>query len=126
MCAVDKRPSRVARALAALILAGAWLGASAQAMPSAGDDPGLDDALEHVEHGHPLKAAVVLERLAAGGSVGAMERLALMHWYGKTLFGPGPWNRPSAVQWFDKAAAAGSPMARHMAAVARGQRVAQP
>ena len=114
------------RALVALALAGACLGAFAQAMPSAGDDAGLEDALEHVEHGHPLKAVVVLERLAASGSVGAMERLALMHWYGKALFGPGPWNRQSAVQWFDKAAAAGSPMARHMAAVARGQRLARP
>ena len=87
-------------------------GAAAQSTNDRADS--LAAALEHHEQGHPQQAAQMLERLAAQGQVAAMERLALMHWYGGRLYGPGPWQRTEALRWFEVAAAQGSPMARHM------------
>ncbi len=97
-----------------LLLVALWLPAAAGAQSVSLPADSLEAAIEHHEQGHPQQAAQMLERLAAQGQVAAMERLALMHWYGGRLYGPGPWQRTEAMRWFDAAAAQGSPMARHM------------
>ena len=108
--------TRIALALLAPVplLVALWLpvAPAAQTVSTAHDS--LEAALEHHEQGHPQQAAQMLERLAVQGQVAAMERLALMHWYGGRLYGPGPWQRTEALRWFEVAAAQGSPMARHM------------
>ena len=115
-----RRPSeprtRIALALLAPVplLVALWLPAAPAAQTVSTTHDSLEAALERHEEGHPQQAAQMLERLAAQGQVAAMERLALMHWYGDRLYGTGPWQRTEAVRWFEVAAAQGSPMARHM------------
>jgi len=115
-----RRPSepltRIALALLAPVplLVALWLPAAPAAQTVSTVHDSLEAAFEHHEQGHPQQAAQMLERLAAQGQVAAMERLALMHWYGGRLYSPGPWQRTEALRWFDAAAAQGSPMARHM------------
>ena len=83
-----RRPSeprtRMALALrvSPLLLVALWLPAAPVAQTVSSTHDSLEAAIEHHEQGHPRQAAQMLERLAAQGQVAAMERLALMHWYG--------------------------------------------
>lgn len=86
-------------------------------LPGLPEDEGLDATIEHQLNGHPEQAERVLARLAEAGDVVAMERLALMHWYGSILYGRGPWQREVAAWWFERAAQRGSELGRHMRAV---------
>jgi len=76
----------------------------------------LDDATELDHSGQPGEAAALLRRLAEEGSVAAMERLALMHLYGPTLYPEVRWQAPLARHWLEQAAAGGSALAAHMLA----------
>ena len=98
----------------ALVLA---LGLSGLAAPAQSLSEGLEQAQRHTEQGHPGRAEALLLRLAQAGQVPAMERLALMHWYGPVLFPGGPWKREVAVLWFARAAEHGSELGSHMLAV---------
>lgn len=115
-------PCRLQRLFAAALVATANIACAAEPLtmaPGIPEDQLLDQAIEHHEHGHPVQAAVVSERLALAGNVVAMERLALMHWYGKALYSDGPWNREHALYWFIRASELGSDVGRHMAQVAQ-------
>jgi TPR repeat protein len=102
--------------LVLLALVALTLGLAARAQSVVCDDPAMDEAIEHQQHGHPIQAEAVLRRLAEAGDVVAMERLALMHWYGEMLFGAGPWQRELARHWFARAAVQGSELGLHMGA----------
>lgn len=108
-------------ALALLMLSASLLTpgpALAQAMaPAMPEDDALETAIEHQAMGHPEQAARVLASLAASGHVVAMERLALLHWYGAALYGSGPWRREVAAWWFERAEREGSVLGRHMRAI---------
>ena len=115
-----RRTSEWLRGLATLACALVLCSAQAQAdAPALPDDDALDQAIQHQEHGHPWQAEIVLRRLAEAGNVVAMERLALMHWYGKLLYPGEGWNRDIATMWFARAAARGSDVGKHMAKVAQ-------
>ncbi len=80
-----------------------------------------DDALETVqslaEEGHIVQAEALLRELAFDGHVQAMERLAMLHWYGPVLYPGGPWQVVVARQWFEQAAAQGSAIGQRMLVV---------
>lgn len=104
------------RALLASALALALSGLASPAYPLS---EGLEQAQLHIEQGHPAQAEALLLQLAQAGQVPAMERLALMHWYGPVLFPSGPWKREVAVLWFARAAEHGSAVGTHMLAVSQ-------
>jgi TPR repeat protein len=118
-----RRRSDWRRAIALVAMAGCWLAAPAQSQGE-GEGEALDDAQRHVEQGHPSRAAVVLLRLSQAGQVPAMERLALLHWYGPVLFPGEAWRRETALLWFARAAEQGSALGAHMLTVP--QRAAAP
>lgn len=116
-----RRLSDWRHAIALVAMAGCWLAAPAHAQ---GEGEALDDAQRHLEQGHPSRAAVVLLRLSHAGQVPAMERLALMHWYGPVLYPGEAWRREVALLWFARAAEQGSALGAHMLTVP--QRAAAP
>lgn len=79
------------------------------------DERLLDQAVDEQADGRPQEAEATLRRLAERGNVTAMERLALLHWYGHWLYPGRTWSRAEAVTWFQRAAAQGSELGRHMA-----------
>jgi TPR repeat protein len=114
--------------LAALLAAAVsmqGLAQGADTLPALPDDDALDTALQHQEHGHPWQAEAVLRRLAESGNVTAMERLALMHWYGRTLYPGEAWSRELAGLWFARAAHRGSEVGRHMVRALQRSQAAQ-
>jgi TPR repeat protein len=106
----------------AAVLALLALGPAVPAL-AAEDAEILEAASDQAREGHAIQAARALQPLAARGHVQAMERLALMHWYGPALFGAGEWRRDEAMQWLRAAAARESELARYMLA-GPAQRVA--
>lgn len=116
---------RARRCLATLLLAGLSV-ASARAQPTllSADEAALDAALEHQARGHPAQAEAVLRQLAERGHATAMERLALLHWYGHTLYPGTQWSRDTARLWFARAAERGSELGRHMSSVIARPRTA--
>jgi TPR repeat protein len=107
----------------ALATAPAW---GQPAPPAASDDTLLDDAMEHQARGHPAQADALLRQGAERGHVAAMERLALLHWYGDTLHPGTRWSRETARLWFARAAERGSELGRHMSdVIARPRAAAQ-
>ena len=91
----------------------------ARADPTLPDDELLEQAIEHQFQGHAWQAEAVLRRLAEAGQVVAMERLALMHWYGTTLYPGEAWSRDLAAYWFAQAAERGSLLGQHMSRIAQ-------
>ena len=85
-------------------------------------DDDLDDAQQLQQDGKAWQAEAILRQWAQAGHVVAMERLALMHWYGRVLYPGQAWSRELAVYWFAQAAARGSDLGRHMSQVARQSR----
>ena len=113
-----QRRSETLRAIGTLAV-GAWLGlAQAQDTSRLPDDDVLELAVEQHTQGHPWQAEALLRGLAQAGNVVAMERLALMHWYGPVLYPQEAWSRTLATTWFERAAERGSVLGRHMAKVA--------
>lgn len=109
------RRSAAAVAVAAMSVALAAAPAWGQpAPPATADDALLDDALEQQARGHPAQADALLRQLAERGHVAAMERLALLHWYGDTLHPGTRWSRETARLWFARAAERGSELGRYM------------
>lgn len=120
--------TRVPVLLSALVLRAAAVAAPAPQPPEplepptpaeAADEAALQAAVQQQLDGHAWAAQAQLRRLAEAGQVPAMERLALLHWYGAWLYPGEPWSRELAVQWFARAAVLGSELGRHMTAVAR-------
>jgi TPR repeat protein len=111
-----RRLSDWRRAVALGALAWCCLAVAARAQS---DGEGLDEAQRHVEQGHPARAAVVLLRLSEAGQVPAMERLALMHWYGPVLYPGEAWEREIALLWFARATEHGSALGAHMMRVSQ-------
>lgn len=109
---------RWSAALLTLGMALAWTtfaaAARAQGTDTLPDDEALDRAAEAQQVGHAWQAEALLRRLAEAGNVTAMERLALLHWYGPRLHPAEPWSTDTARLWFVRAAARGSHLARHM------------
>ena len=108
---------RCAAAVALAATSVALAAAPAWGQPATADDTLLADALEHQVRGHPAQADAVLRQLAERGHVVAMERLALLHWYGDTLHAGTRWSRETARLWFARAAERGSELGRYMSAV---------
>lgn len=102
--------------LAAALLAGP--AATAQAEPCGAAGASLATAAEQQAEGRPWASEAMLQQLAEAGCVEAMERLALLHWYGPQLHPGHPWKRELALRWFLRAADHGSAVARHMLEVA--------
>lgn len=92
--------------------------AYASSLPEDLLDDALADAIEQQADGQVWRAEATLRRLAGAGNLLAMERLALLHWYGLLLYPDEPWSREEALLWFRRAAALGSELGRHMVAVA--------
>lgn len=80
----------------------------------------LADAEE--EKGHYIAAERALRIAAELGDLRALERLGLMHWIGKRLYGAGPWSRAEGAALLRQAAVRGSAVGR---AMARATEVAQ-
>lgn len=105
----------VSRAAVAVVLAAMLLAtarpAHAQAQPAA-DIASADLAYETQ---HYREALALYERAAADGDRRAQEVAGLMLFCGETLYGEAVQrDKVRAAQWFAKAAAQGSPMAKHM------------
>ena len=101
----------------ALLLACAAMPARADACA---EPPGaLALAAEQQGDGRPWTSAATLRHLAEAGCVDAMERLALLHWYGPQLYPGYAWSREEALRWFVRAAERDSAVARFMVQVAR-------
>lgn len=83
-------------------------------------------AQELAAQGKAWQSAPGLRAAAQSGCVLAMERLALLHWFGPALHPGNPWSREEALRWFVRADAAGSEVGRHMLAVARRTAPARP
>ena len=100
-------------AAAALVLAAMTGAASAQsaALP---DDDALNPPTTQNQNGQNWAAEAQLRKAAEAGDVVAMERLALMHWYGEVMRPDQAWSRETARQWLDRAAARGSVLAMQM------------
>lgn len=90
------------------------------------DDDAMDTAAELQLQGHPWRAEALLRRLAEAGHVLAMERLALLHWYGQRLYPGQPWDQDLARLWFARAAAQGSELGRHMLRLNKRQAASAP
>lgn len=109
--------SELMRAIAALTLIACLGGAHAQDTVTEG--AALEAAIEEQVLGRPWQAQSLLRPLAEAGQVAAMERLALLHWYGPRLYPGEAWSRTLATQWFERAAERGSELSRHMLKVAQ-------
>lgn len=92
--------------------------ARAVAGPTAPEDPLLDDALDEMTRGVPLRAEPALRELAERGNVFAMERLGLLFWYGDALYPGVPRDLDIAHAWFSRAARHGSALGRRLALAA--------
>jgi len=100
-------------------------GAMAQTTPiELPDDDRLESAQACDAPNQTRCAEAVLRQLAEAGHVVAMERLALMHWYGRQAHPGEKWSRAFARQWFARAANKGSDLGRHMLRMARRPDVA--
>ncbi len=106
-----------------VLTAAVALSATLQASPARAQaqlpDDELASAADQQREGRPWRAEALLRRLAEGGNVLAMERLALMHWYGPRLYPGEPWDADLARLWFARAAAQGSEVGRYMVSVDR-------
>lgn len=108
--------------LGGLSLASARAAAAvAEDLPPMPDDD-FNEAQQLQQDGKAWHAQAILRQWAQAGYVVAMERLALMHWYGRILYPGQAWSRELAVHWFGQAAERGSELGRHMSLVARQQR----
>lgn len=110
--------------LAALTLAG--LMACVQAQDSKAQDAALEAAIELQAQGRAWQAQAQLLQMAEAGHLVAMERLALLHWYGPLFYPDQAWSRELASTWFERAAARGSDVGRHMVQVARATASTKP
>lgn len=105
---------------AALVLALSALVAAPAHADACAEPPGaLVLAAEQQAEGRPWTSAATLRLLSESGCVDAMERLALLHWYGPQLYPGHPWSREEALRWFVRAAERGSAVAQFMTQVAR-------
>ena len=99
---------------AALLLATLAGTASAQTAAALPDDDVLTAPTTQNQNGQNWAAEAQLRKAAEAGDVVAMERLALMHWYGEVMRPDQAWSRETARQWLDRAAARGSLLAMQM------------
>lgn len=86
------------------------------------EDEALTEAQLLCEQGHIVQAEALLRRLALDGQVQAMERLAMLHWYGPALYPGGPWKPEVAHSWFERAAEQGSTVGGYMLVVVQRAR----
>lgn len=101
-----------------MTLLGALMAATAAAQTAAAlpDDDAINEPTTQNQNGQKWAAEAQLRKAAEAGDVVAMERLALMHWYGEVLRPDQAWSRETARQWLARAAAQGSLLAQAMQA----------